>query len=641
VEDEREDRAVRLERQLLAAQKILHIGSWEWDLPTNEVTWSDELYRIYGLQPQSRDITLEVFMSFVHPKDRERVKYEVERALASGSSFSYPERIIRADGAVRHLDTAGVVARCADGRTRRLIGTCRDVTEERERDETIRLYASIGERVQIGLFAFRVADAAASKQTATLIGFNPEAEAICHRHLHEYLRCDITEIFPALVGTELATLLAQVAQGGEGEQLRRYSFPPGDDRVFSVKAFNLPGHCVGLALEDVTREARAQALKTAEQRVLEMIARGDPLGGVLTALIEAIEEQAPGLLGSVLLVQDGVLHHAAAPHLPDAYIAAVDGLPIGPRVGSCGTAAFRGEPVYVIDIALDPLWENFRELEREHGLRACWSTPIFAGDGRVAATFALYYRAPRGPTEQDLQLIDRATHVARIAIERNQLVDQLRALSAHIDSVREDERKEIAREIHDQLGQALTALKIDLAWVDRHADGMAVADLRKRVGEMSSITDDLIGRVRRISAALRPGVLDDLGLHAAIEWQAQEFERRTGTRCVVRSNMDDVRVDARVTTAVFRVFQEALTNVSLHANAGHVEIRLERRNEHVLLEVRDDGVGIPPEAEHHPASLGLLGMRERVLRLGGTVALSRPQDGGTVVSVEIPLMDGP
>lgn len=507
------ERTAGLERHLAAAQQITHIGSWEWDLASNRVTWSDELYRIYGLEPGSCEITFELFLSKLVPEDRERVQAAVREALAHGNRFTYPERIVRPDGTIRHLDTLGEAQRDATGQVFGLIGTCRDVTAE----------------------------------------------------------------------------------------------------------------------------VQARRLRDAEQRVLEMIASGAPLTGVLTQLTLLIEEQAPPMLASVLLLDESGtrLVLGAAPNLPEAYNEAIHGAPIGPATGSCGTAAFRREPVIVVDIDTDPLWEDYREHARGAELRSCWSTPIFGDDGRVLGTFALYHRAPRHPQRDELDLIARATHIAGIAIQRNYLADQLRALTARTEAVREDERTKVAREIHDVLGQALTALKMDIAWLGRHVGGEA--KWKPKLEEMSSLTDELIDSVRRISSDLRPGVLDDLGLGAAIEWQAAEFQRRTGTTCFVDSKVGDERFDRELGTAVFRIFQEALTNVARHADATHVDVLLERVGARVRLRVRDDGKGISPSALSSSGSLGLLGIRERARRLAGTVDIHPEPGGGSVLLLDLPL----
>jgi signal transduction histidine kinase len=419
--------------------------------------------------------------------------------------------------------------------------------------------------------------------------------------------------------------------------------PNKPNRALSVKVFPLPGDCVGLAVEDITESTRARRLREAEQHIFEMIAKSLPLPEVLRAVTVAIEEHSPPMIASILLLAEDGLHvrHGAAPSLPAAYNQAVAALTIGDKQGSCGTSMHLRRPVFVYDIETDPLWESYREIAREHQLRTCWSSPVLANDGRVLGSFALYYREPRHPSPEDEALITRAARITSIAIERSQLLNQLRALSAHVEAVREEERTGIAREVHDELGQSLTALKMEAAWLGRRAaesDHMSSALVFDRMQAMSGTIDAIIREVRRISSELRPGVLDDLGLAAAIEWQAQEFERRTGTPCSVASYIDDEIIDSQVATTVFRIFQEALTNVARHAEATAVQVKLERGDRWIVLEVRDDGRGISSHAATSPRSLGLLGVRERARNLGGAVSIDRDAAaGGTVLRLRLPL----
>jgi len=305
------------------------------------------------------------------------------------------------------------------------------------------------------------------------------------------------------------------------------------------------------------------------------------------------------------------------------------------------TAVFLRQAVFVNDTLTDPLWSDYRYLVADFGLRTCWSTPIFANDGRVLGTFALYYKEPRGPNERQLELIQRATHIAGIAIERTQMEEQLHALSARVERVREDERTGIAREIHDELGQGLTGLKMDVAWVERRIVGGEISsnELRDRMEAMSDLIDETINQVRRISAELRPGVLDHLGLLAAIEWQAQEYEKRTGTRCTVSSNLGEQKLGRDLSTGVFRIFQEALTNVARHAEAKQVTVKLEREGGRLELDVQDDGKGISDDAAKSPSSLGLLGLRERARHLGGDVSVKAREPRGTRVRLTVPIVE--
>jgi PAS domain S-box-containing protein len=198
------------------------------------------------------------------------------------------------------------------------------------------------------------------------------------------------------------------------------------------------GRIVGLrsTMLDITRRKWTDELLAGERRVLEMIARGQPLADVLDVLARAVEDLAgDGLLASILLLDDEGVHlcHGAAPSLPDEYIRAIDGVAIGPGVGSCGTAAYRGEPVIVTDIAADPLWTAYpglADLAEAHGLRACWSTPIVGSGGRVLGTFAMYYRTPRAPSAEHRRLATLVGRTAAIVIERKRADETSARLSA-------------------------------------------------------------------------------------------------------------------------------------------------------------------------------------------------------------------
>ena len=168
-------------------------------------------------------------------------------------------------------------------------------------------------------------------------------------------------------------------------------------------------------------EKKEEDFRLGQSQVLQRIAANAPLSEILKRLVLLIEAQSPDMLCSVLLLSDDGEHvrHGAAPSLPDAYIQAVDGGRIGPKNGSCGTAMYRGEPVFVTDIFTDPLWEEYRDLAAASGLRACWSTPILSGRGKVLGSFAMYYREPRAPTGDEANLTEVATRIAALAVEHH------------------------------------------------------------------------------------------------------------------------------------------------------------------------------------------------------------------------------
>ena len=182
----------------------------------------------------------------------------------------------------------------------------------------------------------------------------------------------------------------------------------------------------------ISKSASAETLLVVERRILEMVARGDSLAEILDSLCRFVEGQASGVLASISLLDGDRLWHGAAPSLPKAYTDAINGAAIGPSAGSCGTAAYRGEPVIVEDIASDPLWSAYRDLALSHSLRACWSTPVFSSQGKVIATFAMYYREPRRPTQRDQEIIDQITHLAGVAIQHKLAQEKLQRSEAYL-----------------------------------------------------------------------------------------------------------------------------------------------------------------------------------------------------------------
>lgn len=211
--------------------------------------------------------------------------------------------------------------------------------------------------------------------------------------------------------------------------------------------------------------------------------------------------------------------------------------------------------------------------------------------------------------------------------------ERLSALAAHIEASKEAERASIAREIHDEMGGLLTGLKADVAWLGKHAG--EAPGVREKIRDIEGLLDEVVSVSRRIAKSLRPAILDQ-GLNAALEWQAREFEKHAGIPCRFQSNREDLALDAGQATGVFRVFQEALTNVAKHANARHVDVQVFADDQSVTLEVRDDGVGVKARDLDKPDSFGVRGMQERVHHLGGWLDVSGAPGRGTTIMLSIP-----
>jgi signal transduction histidine kinase len=218
---------------------------------------------------------------------------------------------------------------------------------------------------------------------------------------------------------------------------------------------------------------------------------------------------------------------------------------------------------------------------------------------------------------------------------------QLQALAARLQAVREKERTRISREIHDELGHALTGMKMDLVWLEKRAMELPERVTRekavKKTESMKELLDSTIQTVRRLATELRPGLLDHLGLGAAVEWQMTDFQARTGMSCQLEMNEDNIVADQECTTALFRIFQELLTNVAHHSEATSVNARLEKTSYGLMLQVEDNGKGIAESDVSNPRSLGLLGMRERTRLVGGRFEIAGCDGKGTRVTVRVPV----
>ncbi len=312
------------------------------------------------------------------------------------------------------------------------------------------------------------------------------------------------------------------------------------------------------------------------------------------------------------------------------------------------------------------------ELVRSLGVKSAMIVPL-ATRGHALGTITLVVSAESGRqyTAADLALAEELARRAALAVDNARLYAeaqqlntkledrvgqrtaelqaaitqlensraQLLLLTQHDQTRREEDRARMAREVHDDLGQALTGLKMDLAWLQKHIDP-SPRGLLQKLKDMSDLVDATIQSVQRIATELRPGMLDDLGLVPAMEWQLQEFQKRSGIRCRFTSSLEEVALGAEEITVLFRILQEALTNVARHAAATRVQVSLEEEHGYARLQIQDNGRGITESEVNGSRSLGLLGMRERVLLRSGDFAIQGTPGQGTTVVIKLPLLEG-
>src|SRR5438309_2027485 len=440
----------RSESYLAEGQRLAHIGSWAFDAAGFDY-WSPELFRMHGLEPASKAPTVQEYLDCVHPQDREFMAELIKRILAKPSRFDATKRIVRPDGEVRYIRCVGTPV-VENQRLKKYVGSAIDVTEQELLTQELHSReAYLTERKRAEEAVLR-----SEKELRNVIETIPISVwtalpdgtvDFVSRHWREHSGLSEenasgagwqTAVHPDDVDRHMDKWRMSLATGAPFENEARRRAADGEYRWFLARAVPLrdeQGNILkwyGITMEIEDRK-RAEALLAGEKHVLEMVAKGDSLTQILESLCLLVEEQAQGALASVLLVQNGRLMHGGSPSLPKAYTAAVDGIAIGPTVGSCGTAAYRGEQVIVSDIATDPLWANYREIPLSHSLRACWSTPIFSPEGSVIGTFGIYYREPRSPSQREQEMIEQISHLAGVAVQRKFREDELRESEAKLE----------------------------------------------------------------------------------------------------------------------------------------------------------------------------------------------------------------
>jgi signal transduction histidine kinase/CheY-like chemotaxis protein len=395
----------------------------------------------------------------------------------------------------------------------------------------------------------------------------------------------------------------------------RPDFPTEQDRLLLSVAANQAAVAIDnarlfrQATAELAERKRTEALLGAQKGLLEQIARGSALPEVLDALTRMVESHSEGALCSILLLdEEGRLRHGSAPSLPPSYSAALEGVRIGPSVGSCGTAAFRKQPVVVTDIAADPLWADFRDLALSHGLRACWSTPILGSDGSVRGTVAMYCREPRSPSESDAALTEVTAHLAGIAIERarteaarrrdeEELARRANALAAR-DREKDEFLAMLAHELRNPLAPIITAVQVLQA--RGSPDPLAKrqrAVIDRQARHMARLLDDLldVSRISRNKIELRRQTLDfGAAAEQAVEAaRALIEERRHELHASIPSEPLFVTADP---TRLNQVIGNLLTNAAKYTEpGGRIEVSVDREERAAVLRVADSGVGIAPE----------------------------------------------
>jgi PAS domain S-box-containing protein len=526
-------------------------------------------------------------------------------------------RIVRPDGEVRFLHSQGDIIRDEQGQPRRAFGIAQDITERNRAEEKLKQsegqLAEAQQIARVGSWNWDLQSNALnwSDELYRVFGVDPQTcnpayEAVVMESIHAEDRALVRGVIESSLKTQEPFSFYY-----------RIHRPDGEERVIHARGdvvsdeHGTPIRMFGTAQDVTERKKAEEALREAEQKYRDIFENAG----------EGIFQSTP----------DG-RYIAANPALARMYrFASPEEL-----IHSCQDIS---QQVYV-----DPTRrEEFKRQLEEQGAVRGFEHEVFRKDGSRLwiSVNARTVRDEQGAihyyegTAQDIT--DRKAAEEKLKASS----EQLRALSASLQAAREEEGARIAREIHDELGAALTSLRWDLESVDKviseSGDQPQLQALRERIEAMLRLTETTISNVRRISAELRPGILDDLGLVEAIEWQTGQFQARTGITCRCDCSLENLDLGREQSTAVFRIFQEALTNILRHAQATSVDITTKVEAGEFVLKIIDNGRGITENEKSGAQSLGLLGMKERARLAGGKINVTRVEGEGTVITVRIPL----
>jgi len=742
-----EESLKKSQEQLRDAHRLAHIGIWHWKADTDTVTWTEELYRIAGLDPMFPAPTYAEHPNIYAPESWDRLKEAVKKALETGAPYQLELELIRPDGATRWVDAFGGAAYDNHGRVTGLYGTVQDITERKQVEEELReseenfrrslrdsplgvrivtiegetIYAN---RAILDIYGYDSIDE--MRATPVVKRYTPEsfAEFQIRREKRKRGDYDPSEYDISIVRKDgevrhLNVFRKKVLWNGERqfqvlynditERKRAEEALQASESRYRMMSQIIPDFiysCIhtddgpyvvdwvtggftivtGYPLDDFKGKAcwimstiHHEDITIAEEQIESLKALSKNSGDFRILTKEGsikwiknhmqliADEKAPGGLRLYGAVQDITKRKLAEEALRESENRILEALEFNKTIlntSSIGILTYKesGQCTYANDAVAKIvgtnvaglLEQNFHQIQSwkksemyelavktlrtgtEQRIEPLVATS-FGKDVWLSIRFSSFYS--EGENHLLVFMYD-ITERKRAEEALKASHQQLRAFAGRLQSVREEQRKEFAREIHDQLGGAMTGLKIDLSFLASSAPkSWHITDrdsFLSKVNEMSKLIDETIGTVRRLVTELRPSILDDFGILAALEWQLWEFQKRTGIQSEFVSTLKDINMDEELSITVFRIFQEALTNVARHANATNVIATLYKEADSLVLKVEDNGKGISENDIHNAKSIGLTGMRERTLSLGGTISFSGEPSKGTTVSVQFP-----
>ncbi len=577
---------------------------WDWNLMAGEIWWNDNYYSSLGYKKTVELVNENEWYERIHPDERERVRLNVNKTFKGKSSVWRDEyRYRKADGSYLHFLDRGFIMRDPGGQAIRMIGSMIDMTpiytvqrkiEESEMrlrtildtdPECIKLMDEDSCLLDINRAGLQMVEA---EHKEILIG-KSVLPLVDTKQQKQFARM----VKDAFKGKSDAIEFEMITMKGNRRwcELSVVPFLNTDKKVISA---------LGVTKDITERKQAETAVRVSEEKyrtLVEQAADSIALYDAAGVLLDT-NTSASRLLGysreefSQMRLSDVLLPEEMAEN------------PVQFDVLSAGVSTVK-----------------IRRMRRK--------------DGSVVITEVRSQQLPDG---RFLSVIRDMTERIKAEEELKSSYKAVRSLTAHLQNIREEERTNIAREIHDELGQQLTVLKMDVAWLNKRFHGTD-EKVNQRLKDLLVMLDETVQSVRRISSQLRPSLLDDLGLTAAMEWQLGEFEKRAGIKTSFNAPHDEIPIPEAAKTALFRIFQESLTNVVRHSGAKKLAVSLKEADHSLVMTIADNGKGFDPQKVGDKKTLGILGMKERTEMIGGTYVINSMPGQGTSVIVSVPVIN--
>ncbi len=593
-------------------QKITKLGYWEFDIRNNKLIWSKDIYGMFGLSETDIQTSLKNFLDIIHPDDREIFHKALESSLAGITAMDIEHRIIKTNGQIIFVNQRGALSYDEKGMVIKFSGSIQDITDRKLLENALRESQSrLSGIINSAMDAVITVD---DKQKILL--FNTAAE-----HM---FRCSADEV----LGKPLDRFIPLGFRDIHQKQIE--NFGKTGINMRTIGAIN-PMSGLRTDGEEFPIEASSSQVEVGGQKLFTVIIRD------VTEKKKAEEYLISSEARYRLLFKKNPLPMWVFDTETFKFLAVNDA-----AVNVYGYSRDEFLSMSILDIrpaedipALKNHISSLRELFNPAGI---WRHK--KKDGTIMDVEIVSHEIEFDERLSRLVLANDVTDKKKAEEDLKNSREQLRELAAHLQNIREEERSAIAREIHDELGQVLTSLKMNLTFIDKKIIGdqaeLNASDLHNEITEMKSVIDNSVKRIRKIITELRPEMLDQLGLISALEWQANEFKEKSGIDCNLLNYFGDTEVNKNISIAVYRIFQEALTNVIRHSKATKVEIKIGRANNHLELEIQDNGIGFEPK-KNKSKTFGVLGMKERAIILGGDFKVESIKPSGTKLSVNIPL----